>query len=162
MPNSVIETIRKHLRGNRIPDRMRAPPSYEKHQYLIILWPQIIELTLAHDQINTIIMGMENASLSGCHAWDNQHLRMPLYQYTFNRVHKRRKSYRSNHMLNITLPVKAFDHYSADTQQLKTGESVIFTNIDIACHHALVMRLPGDTARDSCGIPKWFNTFKFA
>lgn len=44
-------------------------------------------------------------------------------------------------MLNITLPVKAFGHYSADTEQLKTGESVVFTNIDIACHHALVMRL---------------------
>ena len=114
MPNSVIETIRKHLRGNRIPDRMRAPPSYEKHQYLIIRWPQIIELTLAHDQVNTIIMGMENASLSGCHAWDNQHLRIPLYQHTFNRVHKRRKSYRSNHMLNITLPVwPLFGRYTA-------------------------------------------------
>ena len=63
-------------------------------------------------------------------------------------------------MLNITLPVKAFDHYSADTQQLKTGESVIFTNIDIACHHALVMRLPGYTAGDSGCIPEYIIPFK--
>ena len=162
MPNSVIKTIIKHLRRNRIPNRIRAPPSYEQPQGLIILWPQVIEFTFAHNQITAIIVGVEDASLSGCHAWDNQNLRIPLYQHTFNRVRKRHKPYRSNHMLNITLPVKAFGHYSADTQQLKTGESVVFTNIDIACHHALVMRLSGDTARDSCGIPKWFNTFKFA
>lgn len=63
-------------------------------------------------------------------------------------------------MLNITLPVKALDHYSADTQQLKTGESVVFTNIDIACHHALVMRLSGDTAGDSGGVPECIIPFK--
>ena len=63
-------------------------------------------------------------------------------------------------MLNITLPVKAFDHYSADTQQLKTGESVVFTNVDIACHHALVMRLPGYTAGDSGCIPEYIIPYK--
>lgn len=65
-------------------------------------------------------------------------------------------------MLNITFPVKAFGHYSADIEQLKTGESVVFTNIDIACHHALVMRLPGDTAGDSGCIPKCIIPLKVA
>ena len=65
-------------------------------------------------------------------------------------------------MLNIALPIKALCHDSADTEKLKTGESVIFTNIDIACHHALVMRLPRDTAGYSCGIPECIIPFKVA